>query len=154
MQSASTRLLFCSTGILLRRLEGDHTLEGVTHVILDEVHERSEERSARNSIFPFQVFFFSKSSSGSNVDVHFSVISSWWSSEICYQNGQTWKSSWWALRSTQICFQSISANVRPSTFLVGFCLKSIAVIMTCVYGRIYKLRYVIFDASAIGWSVY
>ncbi|XP_013395575.1 putative ATP-dependent RNA helicase DHX57 [Lingula anatina] len=43
VQSASTRLLFCTTGILLRRLEGDGLLEGVSHVIIDEVHERSEE---------------------------------------------------------------------------------------------------------------
>ncbi|XP_033106409.1 putative ATP-dependent RNA helicase DHX57 isoform X2 [Anneissia japonica] len=43
MQSASTRLLFCTTGILLRRLEGDFTLQGVSHIIVDEVHERSEE---------------------------------------------------------------------------------------------------------------
>lgn len=42
--SASTRLTFCTTGILLRRLEGDPTLPSVTHVIVDEVHERSVER--------------------------------------------------------------------------------------------------------------
>ena len=38
-----TRLLFCTTGILLRRLESDPELKDVTHVIIDEVHERSEE---------------------------------------------------------------------------------------------------------------
>ena len=38
-----TRLMFCTTGILLRRLESDPGLEDVTHVIVDEVHERSEE---------------------------------------------------------------------------------------------------------------
>ncbi|WAR00710.1 DHX57-like protein [Mya arenaria] len=43
MQSSLTRLLFCTTGIVLRRLEGDTTLDGVTHLIIDEVHERSEE---------------------------------------------------------------------------------------------------------------
>ncbi|KAH9495036.1 ATPdependent RNA helicase [Bulinus truncatus] len=37
-----TRLLFCTTGIVIRRLEGDPNLEGVTHIIIDEVHERSE----------------------------------------------------------------------------------------------------------------
>ncbi|KAH9495035.1 ATPdependent RNA helicase, partial [Bulinus truncatus] len=37
-----TRLLFCTTGIVLRRLESDPDLEGVTHVVVDEVHERSE----------------------------------------------------------------------------------------------------------------
>ncbi|KAH8419691.1 hypothetical protein KR009_001107 [Drosophila setifemur] len=41
--SASTRLSFCTTGILLRRLASDPTLGSVTHVIVDEVHERSEE---------------------------------------------------------------------------------------------------------------
>lgn len=38
-----TRLLFCTTGILLRRLESDPDLESVTHIVVDEVHERSEE---------------------------------------------------------------------------------------------------------------
>eukprot|EP00090_Calanus_glacialis_P015911 TRINITY_DN25023_c0_g1_i1.p1 TRINITY_DN25023_c0_g1~~TRINITY_DN25023_c0_g1_i1.p1 ORF type:complete len:1347 (-),score=453.74 TRINITY_DN25023_c0_g1_i1:75-3920(-) len=41
--SEKTRVMFCTTGILLRRLEGDPTLGDVTHVIVDEVHERSEE---------------------------------------------------------------------------------------------------------------
>eukprot|EP00250_Pteridium_aquilinum_P021505 c25147_g1_i1 orf=845-4309(-) len=35
-----TRLLFCTTGILLRRLLVDSSLTGVTHVIVDEIHER------------------------------------------------------------------------------------------------------------------
>lgn len=42
--SVSTRLTFCTTGILLRRLEGEPTLPSVTHIIVDEVHERSVER--------------------------------------------------------------------------------------------------------------
>jgi HrpA-like RNA helicase len=37
---ADTRLLFCTVGILLRRLQGDPTLKGVTHVLIDEIHER------------------------------------------------------------------------------------------------------------------
>ncbi|XP_046383493.1 putative ATP-dependent RNA helicase DHX57 [Ischnura elegans] len=41
--SSATRLLFCTTGILLRRLESDPLLKGVSHVLVDEVHERSEE---------------------------------------------------------------------------------------------------------------
>ncbi|XP_041014528.1 DExH-box ATP-dependent RNA helicase DExH7, chloroplastic isoform X1 [Juglans microcarpa x Juglans regia] len=36
-----TKLLFCTTGILLRKFSGDKNLTGVTHVIVDEVHERS-----------------------------------------------------------------------------------------------------------------
>ncbi|XP_024949716.2 DExH-box ATP-dependent RNA helicase DExH7, chloroplastic isoform X1 [Citrus sinensis] len=36
-----TKLLFCTTGILLRKIAGDKNLTGVTHVIVDEVHERS-----------------------------------------------------------------------------------------------------------------
>ncbi|KAF5200714.1 Dexh-box atp-dependent rna helicase dexh4 protein, partial [Thalictrum thalictroides] len=36
-----TKLLFCTTGILLRKIAGDKSLADVTHVIVDEVHERS-----------------------------------------------------------------------------------------------------------------
>ncbi|KAG8005681.1 DExH-box ATP-dependent RNA helicase DExH1 [Nibea albiflora] len=43
VRSSATRLLYCTTGVLLRRLEGDPDLTGVTHVIVDEVHERTEE---------------------------------------------------------------------------------------------------------------
>ena len=43
-QSSATRLLYCTTGVLLRRLEGEADLPGVTHIIVDEVHERTEER--------------------------------------------------------------------------------------------------------------
>ncbi|KAJ3160848.1 hypothetical protein HDU86_008208 [Geranomyces michiganensis] len=32
--------VFCTSGILLKRLQGDPYLKGVTHIILDEVHER------------------------------------------------------------------------------------------------------------------
>jgi len=38
-----TRLLYCTAGILLRRLERDTLMSSVTHIILDEVHERSHE---------------------------------------------------------------------------------------------------------------
>ncbi|EFA01881.1 putative ATP-dependent RNA helicase DHX57 [Tribolium castaneum] len=41
--SVNTRLTFCTTGILLRRLESEPTLPQVTHIIVDEVHERSEQ---------------------------------------------------------------------------------------------------------------
>ena len=41
-RSADTRLLFCTTGVLLRRLQDPSGgLGGLTHVVVDEVHERS-----------------------------------------------------------------------------------------------------------------
>ncbi|CAN1159224.1 DExH-box ATP-dependent RNA helicase DExH3 [Linum perenne] len=40
MKGKDTRLLFCTTGVLLRRLLLDRNLRGVTHVIVDEIHER------------------------------------------------------------------------------------------------------------------
>ncbi|XP_031265551.1 DExH-box ATP-dependent RNA helicase DExH5, mitochondrial isoform X1 [Pistacia vera] len=40
MKGKDTHLLFCTTGILLRRLLVDKNLKGVTHVIVDEIHER------------------------------------------------------------------------------------------------------------------
>ena len=36
--SSRTQLLFCTTGILLRQLESDKTLNHVTHIFIDEVH--------------------------------------------------------------------------------------------------------------------
>ncbi|XP_023679147.2 ATP-dependent RNA helicase dhx29 isoform X1 [Paramormyrops kingsleyae] len=38
---ASTRLLYCTTGVLLRKLQQDRLLSSLTHIIVDEVHERS-----------------------------------------------------------------------------------------------------------------
>lgn len=55
-----TRLLFCTTGLLLQRLESDSSLKSVTHVIIDEVHERSEERLESLNAFIF-FFFLQKS---------------------------------------------------------------------------------------------
>ncbi|XP_057423201.1 DExH-box ATP-dependent RNA helicase DExH5, mitochondrial isoform X2 [Lotus japonicus] len=40
VKGRDTHILFCTTGILLRRLLADRNLEGVTHVIVDEIHER------------------------------------------------------------------------------------------------------------------
>ncbi|XP_075476318.1 DExH-box ATP-dependent RNA helicase DExH7, chloroplastic isoform X3 [Primulina tabacum] len=40
-RTEQTRLLLCTTGILLRILSGNKDLSGVSHVIVDEVHERS-----------------------------------------------------------------------------------------------------------------
>ncbi|KAL1739562.1 hypothetical protein HDZ31DRAFT_6217, partial [Schizophyllum fasciatum] len=36
-----TKLLFCTTGVILRRMASEDGLRGVTHVVVDEVHERS-----------------------------------------------------------------------------------------------------------------
>ena len=38
--SRQTRLLLCTTGVLLRRLQCDPDLASVSHVFVDEVHER------------------------------------------------------------------------------------------------------------------
>jgi len=40
VKSSDTRLLFVTTGVLLRRLQNDPWLVGISHLILDEVHER------------------------------------------------------------------------------------------------------------------
>ncbi|KAL7459630.1 hypothetical protein ACHAWC_011381 [Mediolabrus comicus] len=42
-RSSRTKLLFCTTGVVLRRLQDDPNLKGVTHVIVDEVHERQQQ---------------------------------------------------------------------------------------------------------------
>ncbi|KAK4480869.1 hypothetical protein RD792_011721 [Penstemon davidsonii] len=39
-RSAQTRLLFCTTGVLLRQLVQDPNLTGITHLLVDEIHER------------------------------------------------------------------------------------------------------------------
>ncbi|XP_051160838.1 probable ATP-dependent RNA helicase spindle-E [Leptopilina boulardi] len=41
--SQDTRLTYCTTGVLLRKLINSKTMLDYTHVILDEVHERSQE---------------------------------------------------------------------------------------------------------------
>jgi ATP-dependent RNA helicase DHX29 len=38
--SNETKLTFCTTGVVLRRLQDDPNLEGVTHIVVDECHER------------------------------------------------------------------------------------------------------------------
>jgi ATP-dependent RNA helicase DHX57 len=39
--SASTRLAFCTTGIILRRLQEGNTLQGISHLVMDEVRTPS-----------------------------------------------------------------------------------------------------------------
>ncbi|KAH7854237.1 hypothetical protein Vadar_011602 [Vaccinium darrowii] len=39
-RSAQTQLLFCTTGVLIRRLVQDPDLTGVSHLLVDEIHER------------------------------------------------------------------------------------------------------------------
>ena len=39
-RGAHTRVLFCTVGVLLRRLQSEPQLGSVTHLIVDEVHER------------------------------------------------------------------------------------------------------------------
>ncbi len=39
-QCEKTRLLFCTTGVLLRKLQSDSYLRSVSHIVIDEVHER------------------------------------------------------------------------------------------------------------------
>lgn len=38
--SKETKLIFCTTGVVLRRLQDDPNLVGITHVVVDECHER------------------------------------------------------------------------------------------------------------------
>lgn len=51
MKGRDTRLLFCTTGILLRRLLVDRTLRGVSHVIVDEIHERGMNEGSFTNLF-------------------------------------------------------------------------------------------------------
>lgn len=46
MKGKNTHLLFCSSGILLRRLLSDRNLNGITHVFVDEIHERGMNEGA------------------------------------------------------------------------------------------------------------
>lgn len=41
--SEDTRLLFCTTGVLLEKLVHRRTLANYTHIVLDEVHERDQD---------------------------------------------------------------------------------------------------------------
>lgn len=41
--SEDTRLLYCTTGVLMQKLIKEKSLKQFTHIILDEVHERDQE---------------------------------------------------------------------------------------------------------------
>lgn len=41
--SEDTRILFCTTGVLLEKLIRSKDLSAYTHIILDEVHERNKD---------------------------------------------------------------------------------------------------------------
>jgi len=55
MQGRDTHLLFCTTGILLRRLLDDKKLKGITHIIVDEIHERGMNEGR---FLNFMVYFY------------------------------------------------------------------------------------------------
>ncbi len=78
--SNQTRLTYCTIGILLRRLQSDPNLQDITHVVVDEVHERSVDidfllvilkqllkkknnnnSNNRNKDYPFKVILMSAS---------------------------------------------------------------------------------------------
>lgn len=42
--SSNTRLLFCTIDILLQKFSNDPLVKSITHIIVDEVQERSAER--------------------------------------------------------------------------------------------------------------
>ena len=56
-RSAQTRLLFCTTGVVLRRLQEDSNLKGVTHVIVDE---GTSSYCNIEIIVLFRLFFFTQ----------------------------------------------------------------------------------------------
>ncbi len=49
-RSADTRMLLCTTGVLLRRLIDDPLLAGTTHVVVDEVGLKSGEPRVRTPL--------------------------------------------------------------------------------------------------------
>lgn len=57
MKGKNTHLLFCTSGILLRRLLSDRNLDGVTHVFVDEIHERGMNEGAHLYVHRFDNLF-------------------------------------------------------------------------------------------------
>lgn len=87
MKGKNTHLLFCTSGILLRRLLSDRNLNGITHVFVDEIHERgmNEGLFYRFLDFSLNIFFFfgisnwfllgrTKDTASFTYDVYFEVL--------------------------------------------------------------------------------
>ncbi|KAM7476896.1 hypothetical protein LguiB_024139 [Lonicera macranthoides] len=55
MKGKNTHLLFCTSGILLRRLLSDRNLNGVTHVFVDEIHERGMNEGSSSTASRFEI---------------------------------------------------------------------------------------------------
>ena len=62
MRGKNTQLLFCTSGILLRRLLSDRNLNGITHVFVDEIHERGMNEGTY-SIYIYIEYMFQVSAS-------------------------------------------------------------------------------------------
>lgn len=64
MKGSETHLLFCTTGVLLRRVLADRNLVGITHIIVDEIHVRGINEGITLffqvvNLFLFSAFFSS-----------------------------------------------------------------------------------------------
>ena len=62
----SLHLVYCTSGILLRRVQDDPLLKATTHVILDEVHERD---LVRLSVIAISILIFAWSSFSDKLSV-------------------------------------------------------------------------------------
>lgn len=58
MRGKNTQLLFCTSGILLRRLLSDRNLNGITHVFVDEIHERGMNEGTHTLLYRIYVLGF------------------------------------------------------------------------------------------------
>lgn len=79
----SSRLVFCTTGILLRRLSSDPALASLSHIIVDEVHERTMQsdfliamlkdlvRLRRNAGMPLKVVLMSATLNAEMISEYF-----------------------------------------------------------------------------------
>lgn len=124
IRGRDTRLLFCTTGILLRRMLVDRNLRGITHVIVDEIHERGmnegkllvlswilwmEDMFSSNlnffSLFTIRNFFIYLKN---KVNCTLSLTMKLWCQTFCllslkisFPTGQNWGWFWWVQPSMQ-----------------------------------------------------